>query len=210
MSVEQQRREILDAVLLHVAFEGWTQKAVHAGLTDLGLPLAAADLAFPGGLGEIVGFWSAELDQQMAEQLADMELAAMPVGERVATAVRIRLDLCGRHREAVRRALAFLALPPNVALGLRLSYATINAIWYAAGDTSTDLSFYSKRASLAAVYAATVLFWLDDESDDCADTWSFLDRRLGNVIDLIKARRQASEALRSMLNPFGALRSLKL
>ena len=210
MSVDQQRREILDAVLLHVAFEGWTQKAVNAGLTDLGLPPAAAGLAFPGGLAEIVGFWSADLDRQMAEQLVEMQLDAMPIGERVATAVRVRLDLCGRHREAVRRAIAFLALPPNVGLGLRTSYATINAIWYAAGDTSTDLSFYSKRASLAAVYAATVLYWLDDESDDCADSWSFLDRRLDDVIGLIRTRRRVSETLRSMLHPFGALRSLKL
>jgi rpsU-divergently transcribed protein len=202
MGVDEQRRAILDAVLINVAFEGWTGKAVRAGLTDLGLPMEAADVAFPGGVAEMVEFWSTEVDRQMVEQLAELDLAALPVGERVATAVRVRLDLCSRHREAVRRAIAFLALPPNTAQGLRSTYATVNAIWYAAGDDSTDLSFYTKRASLAAVYSATVLYWLDDESDECADTWSFLDRRLDDVIGLIKARRRATDSLKSMLQPF--------
>lgn len=202
MSGDLQRREILDAVLIHVAFEGWTDKAVRAGLTDLGLPAEAGAVAFPGGVAEMVAFWSAEADREMSVQVAEMNLAAMPVGERVATAVRLRLDLCGRHREAVRRGMAFLALPPNMALGLRLTHATVNAIWYAAGDTATDFSFYSKRASLAAVYTATVLYWLDDESEDCADTWSFLDRRLDEVIGMIKARRRATEALKGMIPSF--------
>lgn len=209
MSTDQHRRAILDEVLTHVAFEGWTSKAMRAGLAELGLPPEAGEVAFPGGIAEVVEFWSSEIDREMAEQVAEMNLSALPVGERVATAVRLRLDLCGRHREAVRRAIAFLALPVNAGLGLRTAYATINAIWYAAGDTSTDLSFYTKRASLAAVYSATVLYWLDDESEECADTWSFLDRRLSEVIGLIKARRRATDALKAMVPPFGRFRLLK-
>lgn len=209
MSVEENRREILEAVLTHVAFEGWTGKAVRAGLADLGLPGAAGDVAFPGGLAEMVAFWSADTDRQMTEQLAEMDPEMMPIGQRVATAVRLRLELCERHREAVRRAIAFLALPPNAKLAVRTTYDTVNAIWYAAGDTATDLSFYSKRTSLAAVYMATVLYWLDDESDNCEASWDFLDRRLADVIRMIKARRRLSDALHALPNPFRLLRPLR-
>ena len=102
--------------------------------------------------------------------------------DRVATAVRVRLEALGPHREAVSRGLAFLALPHNAALGTRCLYRTVDAIWYAAGDTATDYNFYTKRLLLAGVYTSTLLFWLNDRSEGYAQTWAFLDRRIGEVM----------------------------
>jgi ubiquinone biosynthesis protein COQ9 len=99
----------------------------------------------------------------------------------------VRLELLQPHREAVRRGIAFLALPANVALGTRLLYRTVDAIWYAAGDTATDYNFYTKRALLAGVYASTLLYWLDDASDGYADTWAFLDRRIADAMRIPQA-----------------------
>jgi ubiquinone biosynthesis protein COQ9 len=96
------------------------------------------------------------------------------------------------YREAVRRTISFLALPSNATVA-QSTYATIDAIWYACGDASTDLSFYTKRATLAAVYGVTVLYWLDDSSEQFAETWAFLDRRIGDVMQIpkLRAREQA-------------------
>jgi ubiquinone biosynthesis protein COQ9 len=202
------RDEIIRATLPHVAFEGWTAKAVHAGLADLGLPQEAAGLAFPGGMAEMIRHWASMLDRQMEEAMAAAadEMAMLTLPERVARAVRLRLEACRPDREAVRRAIAYLALPLSQAVALRITYETVDAIWYAAGDRSTDFSYYTRRASLTAVYAATVMFWLDDHSDDSAATWAFLDRRLDDLGRLHRLRRSITDALSGLALPLTIFR----
>ena len=140
-------------------------------------------------------------DQRMLEALEREDLASMKVRERVALAVRRRLELYVADREAVRRALAMLALPHNSVLALRLLYRTVDAIWYAAGDTATDFNFYTKRALLAGVYAATVLAWLDDRSPGLEETWRFLDRRINDAMRLPQMAQRFATPLRWLPNP---------
>ncbi len=128
--------------------------------------------------------FSADIDRRMLAALEARDLKAMKHRQRVATAVRARLELLAPQREAVRRGLSFLAVPRNAALGVRCLYRSVDAIWHAAGDTSTDYNFYTKRLLLAGVYSATLLFWLNDESKGHAATWAFLDRRLAEVIKI--------------------------
>jgi ubiquinone biosynthesis protein COQ9 len=78
-------------------------------------------------------------------------------------------------KESVARGLAMLRCR-STPLALQLLYRTVDAIWYAAGDTSTDFNFYTKRATLAGVYSSTLLYWLNDRSEGSEATWSFLDR----------------------------------
>jgi ubiquinone biosynthesis protein COQ9 len=118
----------------------------------------------------------------MLETLEGLDLAAMKIREKVAAGVRARLEAVAAHREAVRSGLSFFALPQNAAAGLGCLYRTVDAIWYAAGDKATDYNFYTKRALLAGVYSSTLLFWLNDKSEDCSATWAFLDRRIGEVL----------------------------
>jgi len=181
-SHEDVRGQLLQATLPHVVFDGWSERALKAGASDAGIDPAVAQNAIPGGAAELIEFFSGDIDRQLLEHLASLDLAAMKVRQRIATAVRTRLDLLAPHREAVRRGVVFLALPRNAALGLRCLYRTVDAIWYAAGDTATDYNFYSKRILLAGVYSATLLFWLNDSSDEFTATWAFLDRRIAEVL----------------------------
>jgi ubiquinone biosynthesis protein COQ9 len=128
------------------------------------------------------------------------------VPERVALAVNIRLEIVEPWREAVRRALTILSLPQNVPLAMRLLYETVDGIWYAAGDSATDFSFYTKRATLAAIYAATLFYWLDDRSPGFADTRAFLDRRLAEVARIGQARHRLQTGLNRLPNPLRLLR----
>jgi ubiquinone biosynthesis protein COQ9 len=112
----------------------------------------------------------------------------LKIRERIKVAVRARIEQTVGGRESVRRGLAMLALPPNGPLGLKLLYRTVDAIWYAAGDTSTDFNFYTKRAMLAGVYSSTLLYWLNDRSGDSEATWAFLDRRIDNVMRFEKLK----------------------
>ena len=180
----RQRASLLDAALRHVPFDGWTWTAIDAGARDLKLAPGEAQRLFPGGPQELIRAFSAEADRTMLETLEGFDLAAMKVREKVAAGVRARLEAVAAHREAVRSGLSYFALPLNAAAGLTCLYRTVDAIWYAAGDKATDYNFYTKRALLAGVYSSTLLFWLNDKSEDSSATWAFLDRRIGEVLQV--------------------------
>ena len=138
-----------------------------------------------------------------------LPLDPLRVSERIALAIGTRLDIVAPWREAVRRALTVLALPQHAPLAMRLTYETIDGIWYAAGDNATDFSFYTKRLILAAIYSATVLYWLDDHSEGSADTRAFLDRRLADAARIGRARRDFATLVERLPNPFRLLRPLR-
>lgn len=189
------RRAVLAAALAHVPFDGWTDRVLPRAAADLGLEAAEARRLFPGGAADLIALFVAEADRRMTEALAGHDMAGLRVRDRIALAVRTRLEQARPHREAVRRALAFHALPFNAAEGTRTLYRTVDAMWRAAGDTATDFNFYTKRALLAGVYGTTLLFWLEDRSEGNAATWAFLDRRIDNVMAIQKLRGRLGKRL---------------
>lgn len=182
MDTEKARVALLLASLPHVAFDGWSQKALLAGAQDLGLkPVMVANL-YPGGPAELIEAFSQWADQQALVAIEKHGTETLKVREKIALGVRSRLMVVEPHREALRRGLTFLALPGNAPLGLKCLYRTVDALWYAAGDRSTDYNYYTKRLLLSGVYSSTLLYWLNDSSDDYAATWAFLERRIENVL----------------------------
>jgi ubiquinone biosynthesis protein COQ9 len=202
----EQRQRLLEAVLYEVPFEGWSQTALFAGARAAGIAPTAAMNLFPGGPIEVLEFWHRQADAQMVETMAAQDLSALRFPERIALAIRTRLEQALRHREAVRAGLAYLSNPLHAATAARVTYATVDTIWRAIGDRSTDFSFYTKRASLAAVYGATVLFWLNDRSPGTVETWAFLDRRLADIGRIPRARAQLRQITDRLPNPFRLLR----
>src|SRR3546814_236980 len=156
-SIQTLRDEILRAALPHIPFDGWSTTALRRGAEDSGHAAADALRAFPGGVADAIEHHSRYADRLMMEELERRDLASMKVRDRIATAVRVRLEQNAADREAVRRAIGYLALPQNALLSTRLLYRTVDAMWYAAGDTATDWNFYIKRVLLAAVYSQTLL-----------------------------------------------------
>ena len=203
---EALRRAVLAAALPHVPFEGWTVAALTAGARDLGRDEADALLAFPEGGLEAVIFWSRDADREMLEALAAMDLSALRTRERIIAAIRQRLTAVAPHHEALRRALGILALPHNAPRAAELTWRTVDAVWWAAGDTATDWNFYSKRALLAGVYGATLLRFLEDRSEGCTETWAFLDRRIADTMAIPKAAARLRETLARLPDPFALLR----
>jgi ubiquinone biosynthesis protein COQ9 len=203
---ENQRAALIEAMLPDVPFDGWSLAALRVGARRLGMPAAEAAALFPGGAADLVAGFSRWADRRTLDRLEVTPLDGLRVSERIALAIETRLELLAPWREAVRRALSVLALPLNAPLGWRLLYETVDGIWYAAGDAAADFSFYTKRASLAAVYAATVLYWIDDRSPDAAETRAFLDRRLADLAAVGRARQRFSDAADRLPNPLRVLR----
>jgi ubiquinone biosynthesis protein COQ9 len=138
----------------------------------------------------------------MLEAMVRANVADMRVRDRVAFAVKARLQRNMRHREAIRSACSFLAMPHNAPLALRLLYRTVDAMWYGAGDNATDFNFYTKRALLAGVYSTTVFYWLNDKSAGALETWAFLDRRIDEVMQVPKILGKFSAITDRFPNPF--------
>ena len=189
-----ERDAAIAAMLPHVPFDGWTFRAVRMGLADIGVPPDEAELLFPGGAADMIEAFCDWADRGMEAEAATLDLVARRVHERVRAVIALRLARNRPHKEAIRRALAWLALPSHVRLAATCTARTADAVWHAAGDRSADFSWYTKRAILAAVYGATLLYWLRDGSEDEVATLAFLDRRLAGVGRIGSLRRRAEQA----------------
>jgi ubiquinone biosynthesis protein COQ9 len=186
---------VLDAALAHVPFDGWSDRTLRAAAAGAGVDLALARALFPRGGVDLALAYHARGDAEMATKLSAMDLTAQRFRDRIATAIRTRLDLA--DRELVRRGTTLFSLPQHAADGARAIWSTADRIWTALGDTSQDLNWYTKRATLSGVYGATVLYWLGDESSDHQSTWEFLDRRIDEVMQIEKLKASLKE------NPLG-------
>ena len=184
-STEHAKQRILQAALAHVAFDGWSEATLSAAIADSGVAPALGRALYPRGGVDLAIAYHRAGDTAMSEAMAAHN-GGLRYRERVALAVRLRLEAA--DKELVRRGSALFSLPQHGLEGAGLIWATADAIWGALGDESRDLNWYTKRASLSAVYGATVLYWLGDHSDGNADSWAFLDRRIENVMQFEKAK----------------------
>lgn len=172
---------LLDAILPHVVFDGWSPASFDAALDDLGESKDAAGVLAPRGAIDLAVAYHRRGDALMLERFEKADLSALRYSDKVATALRLRVDAMD-NREVVRRASTLFSLPMHAVEGAKLIWETADHIWTALGDSSEDANWYTKRATLSGVWASTVLFWLGDDSVDCADTHAFIDRRIEDVM----------------------------
>lgn len=183
---QDDRARLLAAALAHVPFDGWSEATFRAACADTGLAPALARVTCPRGALDLACDYHRAGDETMVARLRDADLSGLRFRERVATALRLRLEAA--DREAVRRGAALFTLPQNAAQGAQLVWGTADAVWRALGDNSADVNWYTKRATLSAVWSATVLYWLGDESEGQSATHAFIDRRIDGVMRFEKAK----------------------
>ncbi|MBK5934569.1 ubiquinone biosynthesis protein COQ9 [Rhodovulum imhoffii] len=198
-TMDEIKTNLLDAALIHVPFDGWSETAFRTAIADSGVDPALARAACPRGAVDLAVAFHRRGDDEMARRLSQIDLAAMRIRDRAITAIRFRLEAM-EDKELVRRGTTLFALPQHAGDGARAVWGTADRIWTALGDGSTDINWYTKRATLCAVYSATVLYWLGDETPGHAATWEFLDRRIGNVMQFEKFKAQVRG--NRLLKPF--------
>ena len=188
---EDLKAQLLGAILPHVAFDGWSETSVNAACQDLSITRQMAALACPRGAIDLAIRFHHDGDEAMQVVLQKTDINAMKIREKITFSVRARLDAI-RDKEAVRRGATLMALPQHAAEGAGLVWGTCDRIWAAIGDSSADVNWYTKRLTLSSVYSATVLYWLGDNSPNHQDTWTFLDRRIENVMQFEKFKAQVN------------------
>jgi ubiquinone biosynthesis protein COQ9 len=206
---ERQRDALIEAMLPVVSFDGWSRAALRAAARHCGIGAEEAIALFPRGTVDLVAWFSRWADERMLDRFEAEPLLDPRIPDRIARAIATRLDIIEPWREAVRLAAAVLAWPLNAPLAARLVFDTVDAMWYAAGDAATDFSFYTKRATLAGIYGATVLYWLEDRSEGFADTVAFVDRRLQSLARIRRLRHDIETIAERLPNPLRVLRPLR-
>ncbi|MEM6480140.1 MAG: COQ9 family protein [Pseudomonadota bacterium] len=190
---------MFEAALGHVVFDGWSPTTFRAAVADSGVDEAVARGIFPRGALDLAVAFHKAGDAEMAARIATEDMGQLRYSQKVARAVQIRFEVIP-DKEAVRRGTTLFSLPQYAAEGTQLIWGTADAIWKALGDTSDDINWYTKRATLVGVYSSTLLYWLGDDSLDDQATWSFLDRRIEDVMQIEKVKSKVNESpiLRSL------------
>lgn len=188
LTLDELRLALAPAVADSAVFDGWSDAALAMAAEIEGVDIDVARLAFKGGAMVMIRAWIDGVDAAMAAQWPQERLAELKIRERIRTLVQFRLDAVAGQEEAVRRAMAIMALPQNAPEGVRLGWRSADLMWRLAGDTATDYNHYTKRTILAGIYAATLTAFVNDESDGKADTRTFLDRRIDGVMKFEKAK----------------------
>ncbi len=178
---------VLDAALMHVPFDGWSETSLRAAIADSGVEPALARALLPRGAVDLAMAWHRRGDAHMVARLRAEDLSQRRMRDRIAAAVRYRLEAV-EDKEAARRSATLFALPIHAGDGARLIWGTADLIWTTLGDRSEDINWYTKRSILSGVYSSTVLYWLGDTSPGDADTWGFLDRRIDGVMQFEKVK----------------------
>ena len=206
--LEQLRRRLALAVGENAVFDGWTRAAVDSAAGQLGVDPLQARLAMPKGQAAMIDLYIQEVDRALEAYFTPERLAKLKIRDKIRALVWRRLEIMAPAREAVRRALAILAMPQNLPLALRISWRSADLMWRIAGDTSTDFNHYTKRVTLGAVYGSTLMAWLDDQSEGWGDTAAFLDRRIDDVMrfERFKAEWRGSSDHLSLSRFLGRLR----
>lgn len=189
LTLDELRIALAPGIAEAAVFDGWSFTALDMAADQLGADRDVARLAFKdeGAMGMICA-WIETIDRQMTLDLPAETLAQMKIRERIRSLIQYRLDAVTGLEESLRRALAILAMPQNAARALKTGWSSADAMWRLAGDTATDYNHYTKRAILASIYGATLAVFVEDESEEKADTRAFLDRRIDGVMKFEKAK----------------------
>lgn len=207
--LETLRRRLALSVGEHAVFDGWTRAAVDSAAVECGVDPLQARLAMPKAAAGKIDCYVEGVDRALDQWATKNRIGSLKIRERIRSLVWYRLQVMEPAREAVRAALSILAMPQNVPLALKISWRSADRMWRLAGDTSTDFNHYTKRMTLGAVYASTLLVWLGDDSEGQKETAAFLDRRIDDVMkfEKMKAEWRGSAGRRLSLSRFlGRLR----
>lgn len=190
MTLEELRIALAPDIAASAVFDGWTKDALMAAADMAGCDPDLAKLAFKGGAMEMIEAWITSVDIAMEKAWPPEKLAELKIRERIRTLIAFRLEAVADIDEAVRRALAIMAMPQNLPRALQLGWRTADIMWRLAGDTSTDYNYYTKRTILAGIYSATLAVFVNDDSPGKEKTYEFLDRRIEGVMKFEKVKAQ--------------------
>jgi ubiquinone biosynthesis protein COQ9 len=190
-TLDEIRIALAPAIGRNAAFDGWGDAAVKAAAEEIGVDADVAALAVKGNAMTLIDAWIDSIDLELARRLPPENLNAMKIRQRITALLATRMEIMAPDRESLRRAMAIMAMPQNLARAAKIGWRSADRMWRLAGDTASDFNHYTKRMTLSAVYGSLLTVFVNDESEDFVHSRAFLDRRIDNVMQFEKVKAQA-------------------
>ncbi len=178
--------KILETALEDISFDGWNWSVIENAAVNAGYEKNMAEAVFPEKIWDCLSHFADWADRGMLVALDNPEFDALRIRGKIELAVKKRLDFLSAHKEAVKLSSSYWAHPFRKFQAMKIIWRTADVIWEKAGDTAKDYNHYTKRGLLSGVIISTTLVWLSDESENHADSYAFLHRRIENVLQFGK------------------------
>lgn len=203
------RDSIVSAFMNDAVFDGLSVKTLHNSFVHCHIPPEQSVLLFPDGVVDVLAWHSLRADEILTHFAQHSDLKSLSIRKRIETLLMHRFEVMANEREAIRKGLHYLSLPHHVKASTTLLFRTVDTIWRIAGDTSTDMNYYTKRMILSGIYTATLPIWLSDKTPDLEHTRTFLQKRLNDALKLGKLPSVFPKIENTILSVSGWLGNLK-
>lgn len=159
-------------------FPGWDLNALYPHVSNK-LSRLEFDLLFPHGTESLISEYQCHLHSLLKASILIIP-ENLGVTAKIRWLIRTHFENIIAHSDAEHAAIAAL-YHPSIAIHAPAYVGQLtDIIWRAAGDTSTDMNYYTKRGTLGVIYIATLMYWhVSNASID--DIMRFFDHRLNNL-----------------------------
>ena len=188
-----EKQLILKNFLKNAAFDGWNETCLKLATQKAGFEEGYQHLLFPNGIKDLTKLFHQNLNQEMKNQFLDCTLNK--AHEKIIYLLELKIKLYQPHKEAVRALMKYNLNPLNILTAKLMLWDSCNIMWYLAGDRATDYNYYSKRILLASIYSSSILYWLNDDSEDYQQTKAFIRNRINNILSLGKVKKSITTLL---------------
>lgn len=199
--INQEKILILEDFLKNASFDGWSELSLIKSAQNCNFDKDYYKLLFPQGISDLTDFFYNHTTEKMTNIfLAQENAEKLKIREKIAFLIEIRINIYSSYKESIRSLLTHNLYPQNILNAQLNIWKICDQIWFLAGDKSTDFNYYSKRALLEGVYSSSVLFWLEDNSDDWVETKSFIAVQIARVLKIGKFSSELSSSIKNFYN----------
>lgn len=174
----QDKKKIIEYALNNIPFDGWTMRMLHAAFKSADISSELLELYFPDGLYSLLIEIIDQFNNEMIKIINRDALSSMRTRDRIIYLVKTRINIASKHKEVIRTGISMFLCPNMITDTTSLLWSNADDIWSLAGDKSLDFNYYTKRGFLGIIYAQTLMFWLEDKSEDNFLTWRYLEERV--------------------------------
>jgi len=178
-NLNSRRKKVLNISKKFIVKNGWNENLFLKLSENSKYKIDELKVLFPNGYTALLEFYLNELNAEMILSSKKINLIRMKTHQRIKALIMLRLNNLQKEKDLFKKTYFILALPKHSKIAVMSLYKTVDEMWFLAGDISTDFNFYSKRAILASIYSATILYWINN--NNLKQTTKFLDNQLAKV-----------------------------
>ena len=168
---------IVKTALTLAASQGWRDTTL-GDIADAAKLSLGELLAIYPSKAAIIAAYSRRIDAQVLKSI-DSDLASEPLRDRLFDGMMRRFDALGPDRDGLRSIIsASLCDPVSAVCGAFVLRRSMVIMLEAASISASGLRGVIRVKGLAAIYLSVLRVWLNDDSEDMAQTMSALDRGL--------------------------------